>query len=446
MTDNDAFVYFSTDTIKFDTIFVSAGSITQSFKVYNPNEGLIRFSSIRLMGGSSSAFRININGQATSNASDIELDANDSMYVFVTANINPQTGVLPFLINDSIRFAWNGNESFVQLQAYGQNAYFLRNKKIEQDTTWTNDLPIVLLDSCIVREGKTLTIMEGTSIYVHANSPLIVEGSLRIEGQKNNEVIFRGDRLDEYYKDIPGSWPGITFAPKSKDNDIRFAVIKNASVGLNLYEPVQSGTIPIVNLHQSIIDNAQYAGIYCSNSRMYADNSLISNCGQGLIIEKGGDYQLAHCTLVSYSTEYMFHNKPVVSFSNSVFENNTLITAGLHALLQNCLIWGDGGIGNNEVELLKENASAFDVEFDHCLYRSDASLSDAILNSCLQNMEPVFDSLNFNKNYFDFRTTHDMSSPNVDAGTNNSNYPNDLDDVSRVVGVATDIGCYEKQQ
>jgi hypothetical protein len=397
------------------------------------------------MGGNSSAFRININGLASSNASDIELDANDSMYVFVTANINPQTGSLPFLVSDSIQFVWNGNESFVQLQAFGQNAHFLRRKKIEQDTTWQNDLPIVLLDSCIVRPGKTLTIKEGTHIYVHANSPLIVEGTLIIQGQKNNEVIFRGDRLDEYYKDIPGSWPGIEITGQSHDNVIKFAVIQNAQIGLRLHENTNMGTNPVMSLYQSIIDNALSAGVFCTNSSMHVDNSLISNCGQGVVIEKGGDYQLDHCTLVSYSTTYQFHNKPVLSVSNAGFENNLNVTANLHALLQNCLIWGDGGIGNNEVALLKDNASVFDVQFNHCLYRSDETLNDATLNNCIQNQEPIFDSLDFNKNYFDFRTTNDASSPNIDAGTSSSNFPNDLDDLPRVVGIAADMGCYERQ-
>ena len=109
------------------------------------------------------------------------------------------------------------------------------------------------------------------------------------------------------------------------------------------------------------------------------------------------------------------------------------------------MIWGDGGIGNNEVELLKVDGSVFDVQFDYCLYRSDATLSDATINNCLQNLEPVFDSLNFSKNYFDFRTSHDASSPNIDAGTSTSSFPKDLDDLPRVVGTAADIGCYERQ-
>ena len=39
------------------------------------------------MGGAASAFKININGVAASEVTNIELAANDSMYVFVSVNI-----------------------------------------------------------------------------------------------------------------------------------------------------------------------------------------------------------------------------------------------------------------------------------------------------------------------------------------------------------------------
>ena len=76
-----------TDSIKFDTVFTTTGSVTRSFKNFNDNNQKLLISKIRLMGGSNSPFKLNINGIAESEANNIEIDANDSIYVFVSVTI-----------------------------------------------------------------------------------------------------------------------------------------------------------------------------------------------------------------------------------------------------------------------------------------------------------------------------------------------------------------------
>src|SRR5687768_16607570 len=72
----------STDTVRFDTVFTTTGSITQSFKIKNVNDQKLRLSNVRLMGGNASAFKINVDGAAGTSFNNIELEANDSVYVF----------------------------------------------------------------------------------------------------------------------------------------------------------------------------------------------------------------------------------------------------------------------------------------------------------------------------------------------------------------------------
>ncbi|MEI9910053.1 MAG: hypothetical protein WDO71_10470 [Bacteroidota bacterium] len=57
ITSADARVNITTDTLKYDTIFTSTGSVTQSFKIINENNQKLRLSSVKLMGGSASAFK-----------------------------------------------------------------------------------------------------------------------------------------------------------------------------------------------------------------------------------------------------------------------------------------------------------------------------------------------------------------------------------------------------
>src|SRR5690606_33819244 len=79
--DPSARLQFSTDTVHFDTVFVTVGSATKNFKVFNPNNQSVKISNIRLAGGENSAFRINIDGRATTMFQDYELAGKDSMYI-----------------------------------------------------------------------------------------------------------------------------------------------------------------------------------------------------------------------------------------------------------------------------------------------------------------------------------------------------------------------------
>ena len=71
----DARVAISADTLKFDTVFTTVGSTTKQLKVYNPNNKRIVLSSIRLARGTSSNFRLNIDGVPTRDATDVEIAA-----------------------------------------------------------------------------------------------------------------------------------------------------------------------------------------------------------------------------------------------------------------------------------------------------------------------------------------------------------------------------------
>ena len=54
---------FSADTILFDTVFTTIGSVTLPLKIYNRNTEALRIYEIELVGGSDSPFRVNIDGE-----------------------------------------------------------------------------------------------------------------------------------------------------------------------------------------------------------------------------------------------------------------------------------------------------------------------------------------------------------------------------------------------
>ena len=144
--NTNAGVSFSTDTLTFDTLFTSFGSTTKFFTIKNTQKEAIKISSIKLAGGATSSYRMNVDGDAGINFTDVEIPAKDSIYVFVEVTVNPNATALPFILEDSIQFLTNGNLQQVQLNAYGQNAHFFNADSIENNTVWNDDLPYVILN------------------------------------------------------------------------------------------------------------------------------------------------------------------------------------------------------------------------------------------------------------------------------------------------------------
>lgn len=429
ITSPDASVGIPSDTLQFDTVFTSTGSITKSFKIFNQNDQKLRISSVKLMGGNASVFKMNVDGMPTTEATDIDIEANDSIYVFVQVNINPSAGNLPFVLQDSIQVSYNGKNRKVHLEAWGQNAHFLRNKEITSDEIWTNDLPYVIQGFLHVPDGQKLTIEKGCRIYVHADAPLIIDGSLEVKGEKDsiNRVYFLGDRLDAPYKDYPASWPGIYFRATSKNNIFNYAVIKNAYQAIAVQDAASNANPKLV-LNQCVIDNAYDAGIIAENTSIQATNCLVSNCGKNIALSKGGSYQFTHCTVVSISNGYVAHKDPVLMLADN-----------LNAVFTNCIFWGEGGTVENEITA--SGTTAANVVFNHPLWKLKTTPSNITASLPLAG-PPQFDSINASKNYYDFRFTKGIS-PALDYGVNTGTII-DLDGNIRPVSLP-DLGCFEKQ-
>jgi hypothetical protein len=441
ITSPDAALIISEDTLHFDTVFTTTGSVTHLFKIFNPNDQKIKIDKVNLEGGIQSPFKINADGFAGPEVLDLEIRSNDSLYVFVTVIVDPVTGNLPFVVRDSIEITYNGNTRQVQLEAFGQNAHIMRNLQIMGNETWTNDLPYVILGSLHVTQNAQLTIEKGTRIFVHADAPLVIDGTLLINGDKDSvdRVHFQGDRLDEPYRDFPASWPGIYFRSTSKDNVINYAVIKNAyqaiaATGLSV------NTNPKIKLNQVIIDNAYDAGIIAIHSSIEAVNCLVSNSGKNVYLAEGGQYTFTHCTIASYSNLFIQHTNPVLYVSNFTNVNNVITSNDLQAQFTNCIFWGDFGLVEDEAVVAKNGNTIFDVNFNHGILKVKTDPANASLNQMI-NQDPLFDTVNTSSRIYNFRLR--AGSPAIDKGIITS-VNIDLDGLPRPVGLP-DLGAFEKQ-
>lgn len=435
----DAMISFSADTLFFDTVFTSVGSVTDVFKIINPNDQKLKLSSIRLAGGGTSPFKLNINGRPGYESTDEVMNANDSLYIFVQVYVQPDDRTQPFILEDSIEVKYNGRSRWVQLRAYGQNAFFLKNKTIKADTTWNNILPIVISGFLKVDTGISLRIEKGTSVYVHATAPVIVDGTLHAEGEVSAPVTFAGDRRDADYKDLPASWPGIYFTASSRNNYLKSTIVKNAYQGIIAEQMADNGN-PKVTISQSRIENIYDAGILALNSSLRVDNSLIANCGSNISLLLGGDYDFVNCTVASYGSFFINHKAPVLQAVDYYKISDVVYTADMNLNIINCILWGDNGNVDNELFLDKRGSGTFNVSIDHSIYKAKDAVPLVQFTNCHLNTPPLFDSINTSKNYYDFR----ISDPQSPAIKNGKPVPFLYDLEGKLRQNPPDIGCYEQ--
>lgn len=429
------------DTLRFDTVFTATGSVTRSLKIFNNNNEGIRISRIALAGGAASPFKINVNGQPGPVVSNVSIAGGDSAYLFAMVTINPNNAAQPFLLRDSVAIEYNGNKLWLQLQAYGQNARFLRNSIIKTNQVWDNRLPYVLLGNAFtIDTAATLTIQKGTRIFINATTPFIVNGSLQVLGEKgdSNKVTFAGDRLDEPYRDYPAAYPGIIFSTASKNNFLQYAVIKNAYQALVVAGP-NSTAAPKLQLFETVIENTYDAAIVAGATSIEARNVVVANSGKGVQLLQGGAYNFTHCTLASFGNSFIEHKAPTLFISNAANGGS----AALSASFRNCIIWGDSsGLVRDEVAIDKTGSASFSALFDAVLWRVRTVPAAATAFNISNNLYPEFDTVSNSKRLYNLRLK--MGSPAIDKGKNFA-VLFDADGARRPVGAAPDLGAYEKQ-
>ena len=402
---------FSKDTVYLDTVFTNIGSSTYTLKVYNRSDKNISIPSLGLKKGTTSKYRLMVDGMAGQVFENVEILAKDSMYIFVSvtadvADANPTD----FLYTDKILFGdeLNPNHQDVDLVTLIQDAYFIypgrvqnpddsytydelnlgvdgygnpvtiRGRFLEEthpingdELHWTNTKPYVIYGYAAVPSNKTLVVDAGARVHFHAESGLIVanNASLQVNGNTSttealeNEVIFEGDRLEPDFSEVPGQWGTIWLTQGSTNNQIKNLTIKNATVGL-LISGNDGTPTPTLDIENTQIYNCANVGILARTGNIEGRNVVINNCGQAAFAGSyGGSYEFTHCTFANY---WSSPSQTVVLLDDYIQTTSGNITEPLtKANFKNCIIYGSSNLGIN----LKKEGSIFNYNFDHCLIK-----------------------------------------------------------------------------
>lgn len=146
---------FSTDTLKLGTVWTGTPSPTCRFTVYNHHDKILNLSRVAFRDDPGNAFRLNVDGTAGREITDVEVRPNDSIFVFVEATL-PPTGVPQSVaVTSHIDFLVNGQISTVAVTADACDLKRLKAAVITRDTTLTAEYPFGVTDSLVVMPGAT---------------------------------------------------------------------------------------------------------------------------------------------------------------------------------------------------------------------------------------------------------------------------------------------------
>lgn len=402
-------LHFSRDTVYLDTVFTNIGSSTYNLKVYNKSKEDIFIPSVKLALGEASNYRLSVDGMTGKTFENVEILSKDSLFIFIETTIdiqNTQSAMSTYLYTDQIEFDTGSKQQKVELVTLVQDAVFIHPNRdnttkvvetltlnmggdlvetdlqgrelLPEELHFTNEKPYLIYGFATVPPNETLTIDAGSRLHFHENSGIIISdgASLHVNGTYspdqetlNNEVVFEGDRLESRFSETPGQWGSIWFLEGSINNQINYATIKNATVGL-LSDGNPNEVNTKLNISNCQIYNSSAFGILGRNTSIAGENVVINNAGQSSFAGTlGGKYNFKHATIVNYWNNG-FRQLPAVLLNNFSFDEETIMTVAdlTDANFSNCIIYGND---NREI-LVDEHEDAsviFNFKFTNCLIR-----------------------------------------------------------------------------
>ncbi len=458
---------FSTDTLRFDTVFTEVGSITRSFKVYNHGDEHISIDRVAIRDGSKSFFRINADGIAAPVIEDLKILAGDSIYVFVEVTIDPDMplSVSPFIIEDAIRIRAGDSEYSVILEAWGQNAHYIPDRYSNSRLTyyscamgqweWNDEKPYVIYGSLVI-DSCHLIMPPGTRIYVHGgiainelgvyNDGLLIlleNATLTTNGTPEAPVTFLSDRLEEAFEDVSGQWSGIILGKNSKDNELNHTVIRHSRVGISVDSAAS------VFMKACELGYIAGHGISARHANIYAENTLIYQTGlNGIQLGYGGNYNFNYCTVANYDNQETALFASNFTCSDPLCLDQVYLNT-LNAHFTNCIF-----VGNSQDELTLVDATegadpgTFNYHFRNCIVEVDDLLAPDrfpnFFDNCIDCINTQFgDTLFIDQDTYDFHL--DTMSIAIDKAVPLLLPVSDKDGLPRETDFP-DIGCYEFQK
>ncbi len=438
---------FSSDTVKFDSLFVSLLSPTKRLIVTNNSGKNLRISEIYLQGGNASPFSLIIDGVDTNKVSNYELLKKDSLYIFVKFQIPPGASGE---ITDYIVFKVGEQVQKVLLLAEVLDGYLLKDTVLSCNYVFPTDKPVIIDGYCIVDSNCSVTIPAGAKVYFSSRSDangykysgIYVFGTLKVLGTPGNKVLFTSTRLDEDYLYVAGQWNGIHFLRSSTDNEILYAEIRNGTNGIRVDSSSENGNPKLILRGTEVRDFSNNGLLLLGYSEaslanrldVYVENTLVHNCGASCVgIFGAGAYVFMNCTFANYDYDFR-RESPAFGVQNYLKSLGKVYD--LHLEILNTVIWGT----ENEELVFDLTGGALQ---EIVIKNSDikATKITGLDASVLQNVNPRFVNPTNRNDTISFALQ--QGSPLIDAGSDFGGSAPATDILGNARTGTPDIGAYE---
>lgn len=459
---DSAMLSISLDTLYFDTVFTTVGSATRSFKVYNEDKNrFVRIDRIELE--PNSFFFLNANGVPGRVVEDIEIAPNDSIYIFVEVNIDPEDDLdnSPFVIQEDINIVTGSQSNKVVLEAWGQNAVYLPGKVNKggaalltcggAELLLTDDRPYVIHGTLVV-DSCAMRVMEGARIHFHGglinnasslDGALLIgpEASLVISGSAERPVVIRGDRLEPNFFGRNPQYQGISILQNSRGNSIQYALIQEGLIGVTVDS---ASTLEISN---SRIVSTGRSGVYARAAEVQIVNSIIAaNGGSNVLMEHGGKLDILYSTLVNYGSRQEYALVASDCFLSGGDTCKNLGFRDLNLSIVNSILMTEQ---DNAILLSRVGGmeAVFDFSFDHSLVKLSAEYLEENAED-LENFDLVETSITFDDLFEGGRSTNTFRLDSLSRATGFARpipgISMDIDDYARD-GERPDAGAFENR-
>lgn len=396
---------FSEDTLTFDTVFTTVGSVTRQIRVNNTsNQSLLLSINLKNLNGLNT-FRINVDGVSGTSFKDVQIPPNDYIYIFAEATVDLGNVNNPFVIEDIIEYTYNSVAQKSYLQAWGQDAYFHYGEIVRSDdVVWLNDKPHVVIRNSTfpgyaIDSFSSLTVEPGCDIYIMQGAGIYIEGELIIGEETNSEIVnFQSGRIEALqngtdFNDKPGLWNGITIFSGGKA-EIYNTVINQAIWGIqgrhfssDIHVLIDNTSRPDILLDKVIVKNSSLNALISINSKVKATNSIFYASGNNTVaIALGGEVEFDNCTMFNNGVSGSDDVETLI-LSNFV---QTSSGSGLNhlnnATFTNCIIFGNA---EEQIAFSQDAQVDFNYNFTNCVLKTKQDTLGGFTN-CLLNENPQF--------------------------------------------------------
>lgn len=452
----------STDTLSFDTVLTEISTVTRFLKIINPHDKFLEIDEVSVTGEGAKFFNLNVDGRPGKVITNVRVAPNDSIYVFVEANIDPTQpdNVSPYFIEANLSVRRLGREVSAVLLAYGQNANYIPGPDQPnrililtcdlQQVVWDDPKPYVLYGTLLI-DSCTLVLPAGTRLYVHggiANNQIgiyqdgliytLPNGRIVANGTLQNPVIIRDDRIEP---DYAGVWAGVRLGPSSGPHTFNFTHISQGAVGIYADSASQ------LTVSNSIIFNTDGPGLLTRHAKADITNSLFySNGFEGIALTFGGEYSINYCTVANFG-----NTRSAIHMSNFHCYDplcEVSLLNPLSAQIANSIFVGSSTDEISISDANKDDSSFFGLEMKGCIVVTNDLLKPqfypdfftTICNPCYEwsLSDPLFKSISMDDYHLDsLSLALQKALPLPFIMT-------DIEGNSRDA-VTPDIGCYESQ-